>query len=841
MQATMSKVRTAPVLSFFFFPLFFAEPDLVLNVRLSAFCPGRFGNAPDGYQKSLKECLNGLVLADLSGYTEEKLMAEVERAGGPRMQVPAWLEQLVPDTNGRTLRSYLKSDAVVALSSQLSHVSLSRKSVSPEKPLGEEIEMSVEGLLRYCRGKQVVTNQLNLDMMCHDKQDAAKFELSGRAHAVEIVGQVMRGELKSKANDRIKHPIMVCCGLSGLGKTRMLEEWDLYWSNAGITGKRAAVLVLYENGHGLRSLDSQIGWEASVAWRFLHRVFLEDNMGSKLFDEWFRKELPKNASQLTMAMAIMVLQRAMFEGKVLQDGEELSLFIGIDEYQKIADFESLLPALGKCTHLTGIKVFFMMAGLEWGPLSLARSSNVYTKRIPMSLLDTRSAESMLDSNGKSRVLLSSIICRRHVFFLGGVPRFVEQYAKAILGRNFEGKPDLNDESLLKRALDHVFTNFVHRAWIFKGSRPELLLVAYALCGRAVKPDDVPGIAVGMKAGRDIVYPDHLNWRQLSDTGVCLLVQREKKYYVHVPYNVMGSCGAFDPELSFSEKLFVRSIEALCTNVDAHLFALEPWQLWERFGACFHALRINALLVVNGVNEMVCPLSDVFAGSKMDDTFEELEVKLRPVKLLSTSDEFSTSLPRKLKRPFSNDRFDWLEDIQDGLPFSCVVINGTNGQGVDVLFALKKAIGNGYYVVTDQRKRVAVNSISARALDELVNKASIVPACVGADSEAIVGIFNAFPQQIAELPKNSFFVGANETECYHGCLSLHPASDPRVFINSDHESALALVSGIGSATAKKIIARREKELFESVPSFLKWLKLECRIQLKDDQINRLVVS
>ena len=64
---------------------------------LVAFCTGRFQGLaksftlPDG---------TFMLVADLGGFTEDKLMAFVERQGGPRMLVPAWLKQ-------HGLRSYL--------------------------------------------------------------------------------------------------------------------------------------------------------------------------------------------------------------------------------------------------------------------------------------------------------------------------------------------------------------------------------------------------------------------------------------------------------------------------------------------------------------------------------------------------------------------------------------------------------------------------------------------------------------------------------------------------------------------------------------------------------------
>lgn len=266
----------------------------------------------------------------------------------------------------------------------------------------------------------------------------------------------------------------------------------------------------------------------------------------------------------------------------------------------------------------------MMAGLEWGPLSIARSPSAYTIRIPMSVLDTRSSEAMLESNEKSRVLLRSIVCRRHVFFMGGVPRFVEQYARYVLGEDLDDEPKLEDKTLFEDALQDVFTNLVNRAWVFKGVRDRLKLIAHALS------------------------------------------------------------------------------------------------------------------------------------------------------------------------------------------------------------------------VADQRKRKAVNSISQNLLGELVTNANIVPTCLGGDCQLVTGLFNVFPQTVPEVPSYCFLVCANETASYHGCFALHPASDPRVYVNSDHKSALALIDGISSSTAEKIIAQREEKLFVDVEEFLSWLKENCDLVLDVDQINRLVV-
>ena len=52
------------------------------------------------FDNSLKDCLKGMIVSDLKGYTEKTLMDEVERQRGPRMLVPGWLKE-------HNLRRYL--------------------------------------------------------------------------------------------------------------------------------------------------------------------------------------------------------------------------------------------------------------------------------------------------------------------------------------------------------------------------------------------------------------------------------------------------------------------------------------------------------------------------------------------------------------------------------------------------------------------------------------------------------------------------------------------------------------------------------------------------------------
>ena len=60
------------------------------DTHLSALCTGRYAKRGKK-ERSLAECLEDMLVADLRGFTEEKLMAFVKEEGGPHGLVPGWL------------------------------------------------------------------------------------------------------------------------------------------------------------------------------------------------------------------------------------------------------------------------------------------------------------------------------------------------------------------------------------------------------------------------------------------------------------------------------------------------------------------------------------------------------------------------------------------------------------------------------------------------------------------------------------------------------------------------------------------------------------------------------
>jgi hypothetical protein len=173
--------------------------------------------------------------------------------------------------------------------------------------------------------------------------------------------------------DRAQPKIPVCSGLSGLGKTRMLEEWERVFDLAKIPQNRLGALVLYYNGHMPQPIERLMTIEASFSWRLLHRLFIEGNGDG--FADFMKHRSPKNACDLDLRTALKIIRSQLITRGGIKDSECLHIFLGIDEYQSIEDvkgvertkigglLQNLLDSLGESvtmvtmtiiTHVTNI-------------------------------------------------------------------------------------------------------------------------------------------------------------------------------------------------------------------------------------------------------------------------------------------------------------------------------------------------------------------------------------------------------------------------------------------------------------------------------------------------------
>lgn len=160
----------------------------------------------------------------------------------------------------------------------------------------------------------------------------------------------------------------------------------------------------------------------------------------------------------------------------------------------------------------------------------------------------------------------------------------------------------------------------------------------------------------------------------------------------------------------------------------------------------------------------------------------------------------------------HDKYHWISG-DNGI--GSVVVNGTNGQGVDIFFCFPTESGS--HVVCVQRKRVA-KSLGTKAAADLIEYARALTLAVLKDVIVIAGLCSMLPNyrdDAAALPNNSFVVSRNCSNAYHGGLAGHPASRPFVAVNTDPKAWIQMfLCAKAREVANAICEQRAQKPFQN---------------------------
>ena len=103
------------------------------------------------------------------------------------------------------------------------------------------MDLSADSLLQWFQSQQHDATKLNSRPFHYPKKGLGSFdkdgsvELCAREEAVAFISAMMKSRQNCFVNsvfDQKAFPIPVCNGLSGLGKTRLLDEWPTYFERA---------------------------------------------------------------------------------------------------------------------------------------------------------------------------------------------------------------------------------------------------------------------------------------------------------------------------------------------------------------------------------------------------------------------------------------------------------------------------------------------------------------------------------------------------------------------------------------------------------------------------------
>ena len=551
----------------------------------------------------------------------------------------------------------------------------------------------------------------------------------------------------------------------------------------------------------------------------LYQLFLKGN--SKDATNWTQgRYLPANAEEMTLELALQVIRTAAEKDEIVSDNEVLSLFVGVDEYQKIPKGPNyneeaedqrterqktylwqLLGAFqGTSNGAALLHVYPVFAGTRFGILSIAGSSVADVRRVPLRFLSPPEMEDAVRSRLPEK--LKSTTFREALFKFGGIPRPCLEYAK---GQSWSLPWDR-----------------IKSQWDLE-SRELLQLLAFVLSGETVLPKNKCCVR-------------NLSWAALADQGMCVLDDDgdRSRVSVTVPYCVFRLAAGISTNVgdwSLAQECLVQNLKYLVQHVDDVLYASEPWQLWEKFGACFFAMKVNSFIML-GKTQL--KFSELCRGAVCNGC--QHLVSLVPMEVHEICEEFSVGVGEEVTVKKQNREINWLKgDVQKDNRVRYCLINGTSGKGLDVFAALDLVVDSSAQSAVDSTKqspvllycdqrKVEAAPLGVKKATDLIKRATIKPKLPEA-SKCVCGLFSiltSFNGSEDDIPEDSFVLSYKQHREFYGrSLSYHPACRTYIDVNHDNKSTLALLKSIKDVGA--VLERRKRRKFESKDDFLSFCK------------------
>jgi hypothetical protein len=676
-----------------------------------------------------------------------------------------------------------------------------------------EVPMTANNLLIWLCGSN--TNSVT-DLTDHKRfpqepinsTNSILFPLAGREQSLEHIASCFSTSYRNRFNqDRNSRPIPVCTGIPGLGKTRLMQECaSTVLDMTLIPGIRKSGIVSFGNdGNSYGRFDDLLGIQCSFAWRVLHMFF----KAHYRFEYWMREKSPKNRREMSLDLALSVIEQHW--SQVTE--ENILVFIGIDEYQKLGQYKlnSLLDILCDVSYRSTdskLSFFCMLAGTDLNMTRIARTSHPNTERTPIRFLthmESIKAIGPFISKTHDGFVVSEAFSQ-NVFYLGGVPRLLTAFAKKVVS--------LKRFDLIEDCLQEVRKSVLSNLQYPQLSLSDVLKVlAISFTNTPViNIQACPFLKSSQPAAREIT------WSQMIANGICLLQDDNR---VLVPFHLVPQ--ALERQLTESHHLdqgelaLLSSLKALSFDIEVSVSNVPSWLSWEAFGANFYCIRINSFIVL-GVS--VLPLSCLLRGSKFRSDIFNVSVDIRVAKVFASNEHYGPDIPRIItQKNASYISVDWLQDktLQ-------VVLNGDNGAGVDIFFILKRADGLGHILVLDQRKRLSSHVTDAQFTafrSKLPDSPSFLTVF---NLEIVFGLMSVYSKiAIEPVPDFAYYVAAQDSLTYHGSLFDHPGCSITIDVNSSLKIAVAqLFRGSKRKRmefADKVISQRKTTRIENMNELL----------------------
>ena len=252
-------------------------------------------------------------------------------------------------------------------------------------------------------------------------------------------------------------------------------------------------------------------------------------------------------------------------------------------------------------------MYSMFAGTEWGKVRGVGSSNSIVKKISIPFFDLEQKLEIVAHIYPRGCSSEAFVENLH--HIGDIARCAVEFCQ----KSSKSESVLGTDELQVLAFD--IEQLHCRQWIENLTRSDMMyLVAFSMSGISVYPTDFPSLPIIASS------PHPLTWQQIADRGLINLLPHGRDWFVRIPFIVIRECSS-KPIEDVTSPIEVAFLKTLKILIELPSMPLEAWQKWELFGAHFHCLRINSLLMLHITS---CPFSTLCPSARTN-----IEVILRP--------------------------------------------------------------------------------------------------------------------------------------------------------------------------------------------------------------------
>lgn len=643
------------------------------------------------------------------------------------------------------------------------------------------------------------------------------FSIDVTSHAMPLVG---REDELAAALKKCEATITSCdsdipmfCGISGIGKTRMLGE-VIGMLQRTMEHKWNGVIVSFNKEESAR-LNLPV--EAELAWRLLFHSFVDGNSTARSFGEWFDDVNPGAANTLTLSEALET---------IATETKREFFFLGVDSIENIqssmpnapSSFTTLVSCIKSAMeshNSAGLRLVPMLAG---GPSTLTETHD-HVIFLTLGLLSEDNSNEILRLFGDFSKLE---LIHRHLFYIGGIPGHIIDYLSSVDSHRRDERPLQRIPS--KKMVTKIFKDVRKRcigSYDSVGTlNDRVRLAAFAVSGSIVSRNGV------------FIDEDDKTWDFFESISWCTLTEVEpesEQCAVRVPYFLLINIGkSYEVcAVNTAERAFAEAAYCLHEDVDLKYSAGLDWDSWEVFGTLHYALRINSMLLRN---ERETTMNKFWDGAIIGSHVQSLQCVLTPVQSVRSADAFGpTTLDEIRVEGNTYEKIRWRLGEH-------IVQNGVGGKGSDIFFNLhvtSNCIDGGhgsceFTTIIDQR-RLVHKKIGKKYIKRIL-KGAVSSSPTEVDNSIGVLMASTAPLNLkgADIPKYGV-VAREQTPDFYGMFTNHPATGYMIAINAANDATLRTLFNGNAARIDEIICEIVAKRLSIDTAFSCMRELDASIQ------------